>query len=81
MHSSPPPLYRDPPIPPPDPNMLQALKRLSFAGTSIGQSLVGQGRVLLFYYWLTYSILQRQTPKYQPVESARPSLESLAAPL
>ncbi|KAL6779156.1 hypothetical protein ACKKBF_B18545 [Auxenochlorella protothecoides x Auxenochlorella symbiontica] len=59
----------------------QALKRLSFAGTSIGQSLVGQGRVLLFYYWLTYSILQRQTPKYQPVESARPSLESLAAPL
>lgn len=67
--------------PPQSPSTDQALKRLSFAGTGIGQSLVGQGRVLLFYYWLTYSILQRQTPKYQPVEPPHTSLEALAAPL
>ncbi|XP_042505533.1 ABC transporter G family member 7-like [Macadamia integrifolia] len=46
----------------------QALERLSFGGRSISDTLVAQGRILMFWYWTTYLLLERNKPKYQQLE-------------
>ena len=45
----------------------QVLDRLSFADSCVKDTLVAQGRVTLFYYWLTLCILKAKRPKYQPL--------------
>jgi hypothetical protein len=42
------------------------LERQGFEGTVSG-SLTQQGRILLFYWWVTYSLLKADKPKYQPM--------------
>ncbi|KAJ4962003.1 hypothetical protein NE237_021913 [Protea cynaroides] len=46
----------------------QALERLSFGGRRIRDTFVAQGRILLFLYWTTYLLLERNKPKYQQLE-------------
>eukprot|EP00252_Welwitschia_mirabilis_P025448 TRINITY_DN793_c0_g1_i1.p1 TRINITY_DN793_c0_g1~~TRINITY_DN793_c0_g1_i1.p1 ORF type:complete len:686 (-),score=108.11 TRINITY_DN793_c0_g1_i1:381-2438(-) len=46
----------------------QVLDRLSFGGSSVGAALAQEGRILLFWYWLTYAILKTRKPKFQPLE-------------
>lgn len=46
----------------------QVLERLSFSGSSVGDALVQEGRILLFWYWMTYALLKMKKPKYQPLE-------------
>ncbi|MQM02984.1 hypothetical protein Taro_035758 [Colocasia esculenta] len=43
----------------------QALERLSFGGSRIRDTVVAQGRILLFWYWTTYLLLEKNKPKYQ----------------
>ncbi|WOL02861.1 ABC transporter G family member 7 [Canna indica] len=43
----------------------QALERLSFGGSGIGDTFVAQGRILMFWYWSTYLLLKKNKPKYQ----------------
>eukprot|EP00878_Enallax_costatus_P000531 GHUV01000626.1.p2 GENE.GHUV01000626.1~~GHUV01000626.1.p2 ORF type:complete len:325 (+),score=108.41 GHUV01000626.1:3181-4155(+) len=45
------------------------LNWLSFGHTSIKKTLGSEGRILAFYYWLTYCILKAGKPKFQPVEA------------
>lgn len=47
--------------------LLQVLQRLSFADHSVRETLLAQGRILLFYYFLTFHILKSKKPKYQPL--------------
>ncbi|XP_043699107.1 ABC transporter G family member 7 [Telopea speciosissima] len=47
----------------------QALERLSFGGRRIRSTLVAQGRILLFWYWTTYLLLEKNKPKYQQLET------------
>ncbi|PIA63632.1 hypothetical protein AQUCO_00201164v1 [Aquilegia coerulea] len=46
----------------------QVLERLSFAGSQVKDTLVAQGRILLFWYWTTYILLRRNKPRYQQLE-------------
>lgn len=46
----------------------QVLERLSFSGSSVGDALVQEGCILLFWYWMTYALLKMKKPKYQPLE-------------
>ncbi|KAK1302607.1 ABC transporter G family member 7 [Acorus calamus] len=55
----------------------QALERLSFGGSRIRDTVVAQGRILMFWYWTTYLLLQRNKPKYQQLEPPPPQLQSL----
>ncbi|KAL5722101.1 ABC transporter G member 7 [Ranunculus cassubicifolius] len=50
----------------------QVLDRLSFAGTRIRDTLMAQGRILLFWYWTTYLLLQKNKPKYQQLHAPSP---------
>ncbi|EFN58398.1 hypothetical protein CHLNCDRAFT_56833 [Chlorella variabilis] len=45
----------------------EVLERLSFGDSSLRRTLASQGRIMLTYYWLTYCILVRKQPKYQPL--------------
>lgn len=47
----------------------QALERLSFAGCQIKETVVAQSRILLFWYCTTYLLLEKNKPKYQPLEA------------
>ncbi|CAI9096730.1 OLC1v1032940C5 [Oldenlandia corymbosa var. corymbosa] len=46
----------------------QALERFSFGGSSIKETVVAQSRILLFWYYTTYLLLERNKPKYQKLE-------------
>nr|CAD1842695.1 unnamed protein product [Ananas comosus var. bracteatus] len=43
----------------------QVLERLSFGGSHIGDTMIAQGRILMFWYWTTYLLLKKNKPKYQ----------------
>ena len=45
--------------------MVQVLDRLSFGNSSVSKSARGLTRVMLFNYWLTYSVLKAKRPKFQ----------------
>ncbi|KAJ4794289.1 ABC-2 type transporter family protein [Rhynchospora pubera] len=45
----------------------QVLERLSFGGSRIKDTIVAQGRILMFWYWTTYLLLKKNKPKYQPL--------------
>lgn len=47
----------------------QALERLSFGGSQIKDTVVAQSRILLFWYCTTYLLLEKNKPKYQPLEA------------
>jgi hypothetical protein len=46
-------------------SLWQALERFSLGGIRIADTLVAQGRILLFWYWLTYLLLKKNRPRYQ----------------
>ncbi|KAL3636016.1 ABC transporter G member 7 [Castilleja foliolosa] len=46
----------------------QALDRLSFGGSRIRDTVVAQSRILLFWYYTTYLLLEKNKPKYQQLE-------------
>ncbi|OVA08139.1 ABC transporter-like [Macleaya cordata] len=46
----------------------QVLERLSFGGSHMREAVMAQGRILLFWYWTTYLLLQKNKPKYQQLE-------------
>ncbi|ERN00035.1 ABC transporter G family member 7 isoform X1 [Amborella trichopoda] len=46
----------------------QVLERLSFGGSSIKDTVVEQGRILMFWYWITYLLQKKNKPKYQQLE-------------
>uniref|UniRef100_M8CIY1 ABC transporter G family member 7 n=1 Tax=Aegilops tauschii TaxID=37682 RepID=M8CIY1_AEGTA len=43
----------------------QALERFSLGGIRIADTLAAQGRILMFWYWLTYLLLKKNKPRYQ----------------
>ena len=55
------------------------LQRMGYGNSTVRKSLLGQGRVLLFNYWLTYCVLKAKKPQFQPLlpastaPSAQPS--------
>ncbi|KAJ0962755.1 hypothetical protein J5N97_027877 [Dioscorea zingiberensis] len=51
----------------------QALERLSFGNSCIKDTMVAQGRILMFWYWTTYLLLKKNKPKYQQLQSPPPS--------
>ncbi|KAJ6324373.1 hypothetical protein OIU76_011636 [Salix suchowensis] len=53
----------------------QALERLSFGGCRIKDTVVAQGRILLFWYCTTYLLLEKNKPRYQRLEP--PSREQI----
>nr|ATB19625.1 putative ABCG7 [Callitropsis nootkatensis] len=53
----------------------QMLERLSFSGNSVGNSLAQEGRILLFWYWMTYVLLKTKKPKYQALEIPQAELK------
>ncbi|KAL6010920.1 ABC transporter G member 7 [Asimina triloba] len=55
----------------------QALERLSFGGTGIRDTMIAQGRILLFWYWATYLLLRKNKPKYQQLEPPPLQLDPL----
>ncbi|KAL8052952.1 hypothetical protein ABFX02_05G039100 [Erythranthe guttata] len=46
----------------------QVLDRLSFGGSRIRDTVTAQGRILLFWYYTTYLLLEKNKPKYQQLE-------------
>ena len=44
---------------------VQVLDRLSFGNSSVRRCAQGLTRVMLFNYWLTYSILKAKKPKFE----------------
>nr|XP_043623654.1 ABC transporter G family member 7 isoform X2 [Erigeron canadensis] len=46
----------------------QALERLSFGGSNISETVMAQSRILAFWYFTTYLLLEKNKPKYQPLE-------------
>nr|GEW17230.1 ABC transporter G family member 7 isoform X2 [Tanacetum cinerariifolium] len=46
----------------------QALERLSFGGSTISETMMAQSRILTFWYFMTYLLLEKNKPKYQPLE-------------
>ncbi|XP_068641030.1 ABC transporter G family member 7 [Aristolochia californica] len=55
----------------------QVLDRLSFGGSRIGETLLAQGRILLFWYGTTYLLLKTNKPKYVQLEPPPPQLQPL----
>ncbi|XP_058091563.1 ABC transporter G family member 7 [Magnolia sinica] len=55
----------------------QALERLSFGGSRIRETMIAQGRILLFWYWNTYLLLEKNKPKYQQLEPPPLQLQPL----
>lgn len=56
----------------------QVLERLSFSRSSVGDALIQEGRILLFWYWMTYALLKMKKPKYQPLELPTIQVQSTA---
>ncbi|KAB1205664.1 ABC transporter G family member 7 [Morella rubra] len=50
----------------------QALERLSFGGSGIGETVIAQSRILLFWYCTTYLLLEKNKSKYQRLELPPP---------
>ena len=50
----------------------QVLQRLAFENDSIGGTLAAQARVMAFYWWACYCILQARRPRYLPLLPPRP---------
>ncbi|CAN4124925.1 unnamed protein product [Withania somnifera] len=46
----------------------QALELLSFGGSRIGDTIIAQSRILMFWYYTTYLLLEKNKPKYQRLE-------------
>ncbi|KAJ7559725.1 hypothetical protein O6H91_04G098100 [Diphasiastrum complanatum] len=46
----------------------QVLERMGFGGSSVRESLTQEGRILLFLYWTTYILLQKNKPRYQELK-------------
>ncbi|XP_051149198.1 ABC transporter G family member 7 [Andrographis paniculata] len=46
----------------------QALNRLSFGGSRIRDTITAQTRILVFWYYTTYLLLEKNKPKYQQLE-------------
>ncbi|KAL2518897.1 ABC transporter G family member 7 [Abeliophyllum distichum] len=46
----------------------QALERLSFGGSRIRDTVIAQSRILLFWYYTTFLLLEKNKPKYQQLE-------------
>ncbi|XP_049356749.1 ABC transporter G family member 7 isoform X2 [Solanum verrucosum] len=46
----------------------QVLERLSFGGSRIGDTITAQSRILMFWYYTTYLLLEKNKPKYQRLE-------------
>lgn len=51
----------------------QALERLSFGGSNIRETIIAQSRILLFWYYTTYLLLEKNKPKYQTLEQPSPT--------
>lgn len=49
--------------------LLQALDRLSFGKSSLREAILQEGRIALFWYYLTYFFLKRNKPRYQKFEA------------
>lgn len=47
---------------------LQVLERLSFGGSRIRDTVIAQSRIVLFWYYTTYLLLEKNKPKYQQLE-------------
>ncbi|KAL3336846.1 hypothetical protein AABB24_029495 [Solanum stoloniferum] len=47
----------------------QVLERLSFGGSRIGDTIIAQSRILMFWYYTTYLLLEKNKPKYQRLET------------
>lgn len=47
----------------------EVLQRFGFGDASLRSTLAAQGRIMLAYYWLSYCILKRKQPRYQPLEA------------
>lgn len=45
----------------------QVLARLAFAHDNVKTTVVNQGKIMLFYWWATYCVLQAKRPKYLPL--------------
>ncbi|XP_073144898.1 ABC transporter G family member 7 isoform X2 [Henckelia pumila] len=56
----------------------QALERLSFGGSRIKDTVIAQSRILLFWYYTTYLLLEKNKPKYQRLEA--PPLNQIQPP-
>ncbi|KZV34348.1 hypothetical protein F511_16867 [Dorcoceras hygrometricum] len=56
----------------------QALERLSFGGSRIKDTVIAQSRILLFWYYTTYLLLEKNKPKYQQLE--HPTLDQIQPP-
>ncbi|THG02455.1 hypothetical protein TEA_022425 [Camellia sinensis var. sinensis] len=59
---------------------LVALERLSFGGSRIRDTVMAQSRILLFWYYTTYLLLEKNKPKYQqleplPLDQIKPRLQ------
>ncbi|KAJ9563597.1 hypothetical protein OSB04_008757 [Centaurea solstitialis] len=50
----------------------QALERLSFGGSNISETVMAQSRILLFWYYATYLLLEKNKPQYQRLEPPPP---------
>jgi len=50
-------------------SVTQVLQRMGYGDSTVRKSLLGQGRVLLFNYWLTYCVLKAKKPRFQPLLS------------
>ncbi|XP_006344215.1 ABC transporter G family member 7 isoform X2 [Solanum tuberosum] len=46
----------------------QVLERQSFGGSRIGDTITAQSRILMFWYYTTYLLLEKNKPKYQRLE-------------
>ncbi|KAH7366449.1 hypothetical protein KP509_18G078800 [Ceratopteris richardii] len=51
----------------------QALERMSFGKSSIKEALLEECRILLFWYCLSYTLLKRNTPRFQKLDAPCPN--------
>ncbi|EFJ09064.1 ATP-binding cassette transporter [Selaginella moellendorffii] len=49
------------------PNGEQALERLGFGDSTINKAMVEEGRILLFWYTMTYALMRKNKPRYQRI--------------
>uniref|UniRef100_A0A0D6R7E5 ABC transporter domain-containing protein n=1 Tax=Araucaria cunninghamii TaxID=56994 RepID=A0A0D6R7E5_ARACU len=54
----------------------QVLERLSFSGSSVRDALTEEGRILLFWYCMTYALLKMKKTKYQQLELPQAELKA-----
>ena len=50
---------------------------MGYGDSTVRRSMLGQGRVLLFNYWLTYCVLKAKKPRFQALlsPSAAPAIQ------